>query len=72
MSPPEMTAGDRSLSPNVPRLPDERSYWEALSADSHRPEVQEMIRREIRKRTVRVVPLPGSPDRVRLIPASPR
>lgn len=33
--------------------------WEVLEANAHRPEVQERIREEIRRGTIRVRPLPG-------------
>lgn len=42
--------------------------WDDLSADSDRPEVQEMIRLAIQQRRIRVVPVPGRDDRVQIIP----
>jgi hypothetical protein len=43
----------------------------SLAANSHRPEVQRVIREAIRRGKVRVVPFPGSPDRVKVIPVVP-
>lgn len=40
------------------------SRWETLQANAHRPEVQEMIRREIRKGTIRVRPAVGGGIRI--------
>ena len=42
--------------------------WGCLEADSHRPEVQDMIRRLVRKGIARVCPFPDDPTRIRLIP----
>lgn len=42
--------------------------WEALQANSHLPEVQAIIRGEISRGTIRVVPAPG--DGIRIILAS--
>lgn len=39
----------------------------SLEANSHRPEVQRLIRAWIRRGTIRVVPMPGSPIRVRVL-----
>lgn len=41
--------------------------WRALSADSDRLVVQELIRADIRKGSIRVCPLPGDPTRVQII-----
>jgi len=38
-----------------------------LAAESDRPEVQALIREGIRRGTLRVVPDPDSPDRVRVV-----
>jgi hypothetical protein len=46
-----------------------RRNWIALQADSNRPEVQEMIRREIRRGAIRVSPLPGDSNRVLIVRA---
>ena len=46
-----------------------RKNWIALQADSNRPEVQEMIRREIRRGAIRVSPLPGDSNRVLIVRA---
>jgi hypothetical protein len=43
------------------------SHWGVLQAKSHLPEVQAIIRREISRGTIRVVPAPGSG--IRIIPA---
>lgn len=40
--------------------------WRALQAEAHLPEVQEVIRQEISKGTIRVVPGPGGG--IRIIP----
>jgi hypothetical protein len=40
--------------------------WNALQAEAHRPESQEIIRQEITKGTIRVVPGPGGG--IRIIP----
>jgi hypothetical protein len=42
-----------------------------LEADSHRPEVQEIIRDGIRRGTLRVRPIPGCPGRVRVTRVAP-
>ena len=49
---------------------DEGNGWIALQADSNRPEVQEMIRREIRRGAIRVRPLPGDANRVEIVRVS--
>ncbi len=41
-------------------------HWNALEANAHHPEVQQRIREEIRKGTIRVVPAPGGG--VKIIP----
>jgi hypothetical protein len=51
----------------VPLSGDERLRW--LEANADRPDVQEMIREEIARRTVRVIPGPG--DTIRIIPLRP-
>jgi hypothetical protein len=38
--------------------------WDALQAQAHRPDVQEQIRREIRKGTIRVRPAAGGGIRI--------
>jgi hypothetical protein len=48
----------------VPRPSDARLRW--LEANAHRPEVQDEVRQEILKGTIRVIPAPG--DGVRIIP----
>jgi hypothetical protein len=40
------------------------SRWDALQANAHRPEIQEQIRREIRKGTIRVRPATGGGIRI--------
>jgi hypothetical protein len=45
----------------------ERLRW--LEANADRPEVQEFIRREIARGTLRVIPGPG--DTIRIIPLRP-
>jgi hypothetical protein len=42
--------------------------WELLQAEAHLPQVQAIIRREISRDTIRVVPAPGGG--IRIIPAS--
>jgi len=49
------------------RRPTDRSYLASLEAESHRPEVQQLIREAIRKGTIRVVPVAGYPDRVKIV-----
>jgi hypothetical protein len=47
--------------------PDEaRRKW--LEANADRPEVQELIRQEIARGTVRVAPAPGAGDGIRILP----
>jgi hypothetical protein len=43
------------------------SRWEALRAEAHLPEVQAIIRSEITRGAIRVVPAPGGGIRVLLI-----
>ena len=42
-------------------------YFDGLEADSDRPEVQEIIRNAIRRGSIRVVPVSGREDRVRIV-----
>jgi hypothetical protein len=42
-------------------------HWRGLEAEADRPEIQELIRREIRRGTIRVVPAPEGT--IRIIPA---
>ena len=44
------------------------SRWETLQAKAHLPEAQDIIRREISRGEIRVVPAPGGG--IRIIPAS--
>ncbi len=44
------------------------SWWEELSEQSDQPEVQARIRRLIWAGRVRVLPVPGDPTRVRVVP----
>jgi hypothetical protein len=44
------------------------SRWESLQAEAHLPEVQAIIRREISRGAIRVVPKPGGG--ICIIPAS--
>jgi hypothetical protein len=44
------------------------SRWQALQAEAHRPEVREVIRREIARHTIRVVP--GPDGGIRIIPCA--
>ncbi len=66
-----------SFCPDRPRAyprrtaPSGLSNLAALEANSHRPEVQALIRDAIRLGSVRVRPVPDSPGRVRLSPVSP-
>lgn len=50
-----------------PSPADHRPDVAALQAGSHRPEVQKAIREWIRRGVVRVIPLPGTQSRVRVI-----
>jgi len=43
-------------------------YFSSLEADSHLPEVQGIIRDAIRRGTIRVQPVPGCVNRVRISP----
>jgi hypothetical protein len=40
------------------------SHWEALQASAHLPETQDIIRREIRRGTIRVTPASGGGIRI--------
>jgi hypothetical protein len=42
--------------------------WESLQENAHLPEIQEIIRREIRRGTIRVVPAQGAG--IRIIPTA--
>ena len=44
--------------------PTDLAYWRDLEADAHSPEVQELIRREIHRGTIRVRPKPGGGIRI--------
>jgi hypothetical protein len=46
-------------------------YYVSLEADSHRPEVQTIIRDAIRRGTIRVQPVPGCENRVKISQAEP-
>ncbi|GAC1472704.1 MAG: hypothetical protein NVSMB9_20260 [Isosphaeraceae bacterium] len=46
----------------------EHPYLAELQASSHRVEVQEVIRKAIRNGTIRVLPIPGCWNRVRIVP----
>jgi hypothetical protein len=64
--------GDRSVQTEKDRamvspLVDERLRW--LEANADKPKVQELIRQEIARGTVRVIPGPG--DTIRIIPPLP-
>ncbi len=71
MPPPETAESDCSRQPGATPTKGTPSSWDALSADSHRAEAQEMIRRQIREGTIRVSPIPGCPDHVRIFRVSP-
>jgi hypothetical protein len=53
------------------RAPSDLSDLDALAAGSHRPDVQSLIRDGIRRGVIRVMPIPGCPHRVRVVPAPP-
>jgi hypothetical protein len=58
-----LSDGDRAK-----RLHSDQSRWKALERNAHRPDVQDLIRQEIRNGTIRVVPdLKGG---IRIIPTS--
>jgi hypothetical protein len=59
-----LSDGDRAM-----RLNSDQSRWKALERNAHRPDVQALIRREIRKGTIRVVP--DLKCGIRIIPISP-
>jgi hypothetical protein len=59
-APPIRLAG-RTAAPNTSLF-----YYSSLEADSHLPEVQGIIRDAIRRGTIRVQPVPGSVNRVRI------
>jgi hypothetical protein len=46
----------------------DESYWRDLESHAHLPEVQELIRQEIRNGTIRVRPKPGGGIRIVPIP----
>jgi len=64
MSPTITRPGIRPL----PRRLDARRWFE-LAADSNCEDVQRRIRNAIRARSIRVQPWPGTPERVRIVPA---
>jgi hypothetical protein len=43
-----------------------QTHWQTLERNAHQPEIQELIRREIRRGTIRVVP--GLNGGIRIIP----
>jgi hypothetical protein len=51
----------------MPTPPNE-SHRDYLEANADKPEVQEEIRLEIRAGTIRVIPWPGRPDWIRIVP----
>jgi hypothetical protein len=44
----------------------DQTHWKMLERNAHRPEIQELVRREIRSGTIRVVP--GLKGGIRIIP----
>lgn len=64
-------------SPGVRLAPQTRSpqfqisYLASLEADSHLPEVQNLIRDAIQRGTIRVFPAADCPQRVRIIQVAP-
>jgi hypothetical protein len=69
---PLLEYGDRSVLTEkdqvmVPPPCDQRLKW--LEANADKPEVQELIRQEIVRGTVRVIPGPG--ETIRIIPLRP-
>ena len=52
------------------RIPSDFSDLDAVSATSHQPEVQSLIRNGIKDGLIRVVPIPGSSGRVRVLPVA--
>lgn len=63
-APGRLSSRSRSSRPYVSSLA-------SLDADSHRPDVQEIIREGIRRGTLRVQPLPGSDSKVRIVRVVP-
>jgi hypothetical protein len=61
--------GQQTLRPR----PSQRSNHSVarLEADSHRPDVQAIIREEIRRGALRVRPIPGCMNRVRIVRVLP-
>jgi hypothetical protein len=59
-APPIRLAGRTAMSNNS------LFYFSSLEADSHLPEVQGIIRDAIRRGTIRVQPVPGCVNRVRI------
>lgn len=51
--------------------PPDLSGLASLEANSHRTDVQALIGDAIRRGTVRVLPVPDSPDRVRVVRVTP-
>ena len=49
----------------------ETTYFATLEADSHRPEAQEAIREAIRRGAIRVKPVPGCENRVKIVRIAP-
>ncbi len=61
----------REAIPFEPPLPSSKeTEWIHLESNSHLPSVQAIIRRKIREREVRVLPMPGDRRRVRIIPVT--
>jgi hypothetical protein len=44
----------------------DQTHWKMLERNAHRPEIQELVRREIQNGTIRVVP--GLKGGIRIIP----
>ena len=67
MPPSEKAERDRSADRGSRFPPGGASRWAYLADHSDRPEVQEIIRSEIRKGTIRVAPMPGCSKKVRIL-----
>ena len=68
---PTMRAAPGRLSSRSRSSRPYQSSLASLEADSHRPDVQQIIRDGIRRGTLRVQPVPGSDSKVKIIRVVP-